>query len=226
MKIPQWKRWLSYLFEMHIESAPSELNPHLYVSLKNGRLQLSTANAVYSYEDLYDNFTKTFAQFRSDYQTGEEVLILGFGLGSVPFIMEKMFKKTFQFTGIELDESVIYLANKYALENINSPIQLITANAFAYVFQTTQKYDVIVMDVFLDDVIPDDFETKDYLEALKLLLKPEGILLYNRLALTEEDLNKTTTFFENEFKSVFKNGIHLDVEGNWMLMNNAKPIAK
>ena len=225
MKIPNWKRWLSYLFEMHIESAPSELNPHLYVSLKNGRLQLSTANAVYSYEDLYDNFTKTFAQFRGDYEIGEQVLILGFGLGSVPLIMERMFEKTFQFTGIELDESVIYLANKYALENIESPIQLITANAFAYVFQTTQKYDVVVMDVFLDDVIPDDFETGDYLEALKSLLKPEGLLLYNRLALSEEDITKTTTFFENKFKAVFKNGHYLDVEGNWMLMNNAKPIA-
>ncbi len=225
MKIPEWKRWLSYLFEIHIESAPSELNPHLYVSLKNGRLQLSTANAVYSYEDLYDNFTKTFAKFRKDFEIGNQVLVLGFGLGSVPLIMERMFEKTFQFTGIELDESVIYLANKYALENIESSIQLVTANAFAYVFQPAQKYDVVVMDVFLDDVIPDDFETTDYLEALKSLLKPEGILLYNRLALSEEDVTKTTTFFENEFKAVFENGHYLDVEGNWMLMNNAKPIA-
>lgn len=225
MKIPKWKRWLSYLFELHIESAPSELNPHLYVSLKNGRLQLSTAHAVYSYEDLYDNFTKTFARFRKDIEIGEEVLILGFGLGSVPLIMERMFEKTFQFTGIELDESVIYLANKYALGNIESSIQLITANAFAYVFQSMQKYDVVVMDVFLDDVIPDDFETIDFLEALELLLKPQGILLYNRLASNEEDLAVTTTFFENEFKAVFKNGHYLDVEGNWMLMNNAKPIA-
>ena len=225
MNIPIWKKWLSYFFEMHIESAPSELNPHLYVSLKNGRLQLCTANAIYSYEDLYDNFTKTFARFRKDFEVGNEILILGFGLGSVPIIMEKMFEKSFQFTGIEMDESVIYLANKYALPKINSPIQMINANAFAFAFQSAQKYDVIIMDVFIDDVIPDDFESTDYLEALKCLLKPNGILLYNRLALSDEDLEKTTVFFENEFKSVFKDGHSMDVEGNWMLMNNAKPIA-
>ncbi|MEL6944963.1 MAG: hypothetical protein AAFO82_20090, partial [Bacteroidota bacterium] len=51
--IPRWKRWWSYLSEIHIESAPNEINPHLYVSLRNGRYQLSTANAIYSYEDLY-----------------------------------------------------------------------------------------------------------------------------------------------------------------------------
>jgi len=225
MKIPVWKKWLSYFFEMHIESAPSELNPHLYVSLKNGRLQLCTANAIYSYEDLYDNFTKSFDRFNKNFRVGKEVLILGFGLGSVPFIMEKMFEKTFQFTGIELDESVIYLANKYALPKIQSSVQLITANAFVYVFQSIQKYDVIIMDVFIDDVIPDDFETTDYLKALKKLLKPEGVLLYNRLALSESDLEKTTTFFEEEFKTVFEDGIYLDVEGNYMLMNNANPIA-
>ncbi len=226
MRIPTWKRWLSYLFEMHIESAPSELNPHLYVSLKNGRLQLCTANAIYSYEDLYDNFTKTFHRFKKELEIGEEVLILGFGLGSVPLIMERMFERSFQFTGIELDESVIYLANKYALPNLESPVQLITANAFAYVYQTTQKFDLIAMDVFLDDVIPEDFETTDFLEALKSLLKPNGVLLYNRLALEKQDLEKTLAFFENEFKTVFENGHYIDVEGNWMLMNNSAPLSK
>ena len=51
MRPPRWKQWLSYLFEMHIESAASEYNPHLYVSMKQGRYQLCTANAIYSYED-------------------------------------------------------------------------------------------------------------------------------------------------------------------------------
>ena len=226
MRIPAWKRWLSYLFEMHIESAPSEINPHLYVSLKNGRLQLCTANAIYSYEDLYDNFTKTFHRFKKGFEIGEEVLILGFGLGSVPLIMERMFERSFQFTGIEVDESVIYLANKYALPNLESPVQLITANAFAYVYQTTQKFDLIAMDVFLDDVIPEDFETTDFLEALKSLLKPNGVLLYNRLALEKQDMEKTLAFFENEFKTVFENGHYIDVEGNWMLMNNSTPLSE
>ena len=55
MKQPLWKRWLSYLFEIHVESTSSDYNPHLHVSLNNGRYQLSTANAIYSFEDLYDN---------------------------------------------------------------------------------------------------------------------------------------------------------------------------
>ncbi len=76
--IPRWKYWLSHFMELHIESAPSELNPHLYVSLTRGRLQLCTANAIYSFEDLYDNFSKTFDLFKEEFVPKEEVLILGF----------------------------------------------------------------------------------------------------------------------------------------------------
>ena len=96
MKQPIWKRLLSYFFEWHIESAPSEANPHLYVSLKNGRYQLCTANAVYSYEDLYTNFLRAFEQIDFDKVPGKDVLILGLGLGSIPIILEKRFGRPYR----------------------------------------------------------------------------------------------------------------------------------
>ncbi|MEL6987810.1 MAG: hypothetical protein AAGK97_08260, partial [Bacteroidota bacterium] len=86
--IPKWKKYLSYFIELHIESAPGEINPHLYVSLKNGRLQLSTANAVYSHEELYLNFKQAFDKLKFEKLEGKNVLILGFGLGSIPIIIE------------------------------------------------------------------------------------------------------------------------------------------
>jgi len=51
------------------------------------------------------------------------------------------------------------------------------------------------------------------------LLRPGGLLLYNRLANTEIDLEKTQTFFEETFKAVFPEGRYLEVGGNWMLIN-------
>jgi hypothetical protein len=77
---PFWKNLLSYFFEFHIESAPSEVNPHLYVSLSRGRYQLATASAIYSFEDLYDNFFNAFKQINLDENPIKNVLILGLGL--------------------------------------------------------------------------------------------------------------------------------------------------
>ena len=224
--IPKWKVWLSYLMELHIESAPSELNPHLYVSINQGRLQLCTANAIYSYEDLYDNFSRTFDRFKPELQLGKEALILGFGLGSVPILLERYFGESFYFTGIEADESVVYLADKYALRQISSPTQIITADAAAFVYQTQEKYNLIAMDVFVDDVVPEQFETIEYLEALRDSLSENGILLYNRLALTKADIEKTKAFYESRFLKVFPKGTYLDVNGNWMLVNRKEVITQ
>jgi hypothetical protein len=58
-----------------------------------------------------------------------------------------------------------------------------------------------------------------WMEALKDLLEPDGRLLFNRLALSNEDLERTGRFYEKEFKPVFEDGTYLDVGGNWMLMN-------
>ncbi|HAI57462.1 MAG TPA: hypothetical protein DCM04_05945, partial [Saprospirales bacterium] len=60
MKTPKWKYLLSYLMEVHLESSSSEHNEYLHVSLNKGRLQLSTANAIYSYADKYENFYNIF----------------------------------------------------------------------------------------------------------------------------------------------------------------------
>ena len=219
--IAWWKKWLSYLVELHVESVESEHNPHLYVSLKKGRFQLSTANAVYSFGDLYSNFSRAFSAIDLDRLPGERVLILGLGLGSIPYMLEKVFKEKYHYTAVEIDEAVIYLANKYGLADLESGFQLIEADARVFVRLCQEKFDLICMDVFLDDFIPDPFEEIDFLEDLRELLSPHGILLYNRLALTERDKRRSRRFFEQQFRPVFPDGAFLDVTGNYMLINRS-----
>ena len=213
-----WRKFFSYFGELHVESSPSTHNPHLYVSLRRGRYQLCTAHAVYSYEDRYDNFVKAFKKAKLDDRKIETVLVLGFGLGSIPVILEKQGHE-YHYTAIEIDEEVLYLANKYSIPEMNSNIELICTDAYAYVMQSGEKYDMICMDIFLDDKVPDPFENEEYLEAMKGLLKPEGLLLYNRLAANRDDVKKTKTFFEDRFLKVFPKGQFVDVGGNWMLFN-------
>jgi SAM-dependent methyltransferase len=220
MEIPYWKKWLSYLVEWHVESAPSPHNPHLYVSVSRGRYQLSTAKAIYSYGDLYDNFARTFKQMDFAKLPGDQVLLLGLGLGSVPFMLEKNFRQSFRYTAVEIDEAVVYLAHKYVLSGLHSPVEVVCADAFAYVAQCTDTYDLIAMDIFLDDIIPDEFQSEEFLRQLAALLNPGGVLLFNRLSRTAEDLSNTKVFYKDIFKKVFPDAAFLDVRGNWILVNN------
>lgn len=216
---PHWKNWLSYIFEWHIESRSSEYNPHLYVSLKQGRYQLSTANAVYSFSDLYTNFGDTFKMLDWKSSPVQKVLVLGLGLGSIPLLLEEHLGQDFHCTAIEIDEAVVGLASKYGLPGLSAPIEVICANAQAYMTQSQEHFDLICMDIFLDDSVPTYFEGETFLENLRDRLSPNGILLYNRLAATKRDIKATHTFFQDNFLKVFPEGEYLPLVGNWMLVN-------
>lgn len=220
MRPPRWKVWLSYFMEQHIESASSDHNPHLYVSLANGRYQLCTANAIYSFEDRYDNYRKAFTRIDLEQLAGKEVLLLGLGLGSIPIMLEKIFDQELYYTAVEIDEAVIELASKYALPDIMSPVELICTDALAYVSQQPATFDLICMDVFLDDVVPESFEKNLFLEDLKSMLNPKGLLLFNRLAATAKDKKDSQQFFEESFLPVFPKGAYMDVGGNYILVND------
>ena len=219
--IPRWKHWLSHLFELHIESAPSEINKHLYVSLSRGRFQLSTKNAVYSYADLYSNYRRTFEvlDWRA-FPAEANVLLLGVGLCSIPFMLERVFNKQFQFTGVEIDGNVLYLASKYVIPDLVSRITLHEADGFAFLAQNTTRFDIICMDIFIDDVTPDKFETDAFLEYLDRSLADGGVVLYNCLAQSKQDQAQTHTFLHDQFLQTFPDGGYLDVGGNWMLVSD------
>ena len=216
---PLWKKWLSYFVEFHLESTPSDYNPHLYVALKQGRYQLCSANAVYSYGDLYRNFFDAFQTIKIQDLDIKRVLVLGLGLGSIPLILERNFKCTFSYTAVEIDNSVIYLANKYVLHQLQSSITCIQADAHTFMEQNIEPYDLICMDIFLDDIIPQKFGSLSFLDNLKGAHAPNGLLLYNRLSLTEGDRENTLTFYKDRFKSVFPQATYLDVQTNFMLIN-------
>ncbi len=219
MKIPFHKRLLSYFWEQQIESVTSEINEELSVSLIKGRYQLYTTNAIYSFEDLYYNFVGAFKQMDLEKLPGRKVLILGFGLGSIPIILESKFDAFFEYTAVEIDEAVLYLANKYAVPKIHSPIQFVCADALQFVNTTEELFDMVLVDIFLDDIIPEKFSQQTFLESLSEIINPNGVILYNKLALTDEDKKESTAFFSNIFHPVFENGVALEVKGNHMLLN-------
>lgn len=220
VKIPFWKKWLSYLTEITLESTSSDYNESLIVSLIQGRLQLSTREAIYSYADKYDNFKQSFQ--RMTLPEKANVLLLGFGLGSIPFMLEKKFNKNYSYTGVEIDEMVIYLASKYVLQDLKSEINLIQADALTFVEQDPNKYDIICMDIFISEKIPAPFESVDFLQNVQENLTSQGILLFNRLSKTIKEQETTENYYHEVFLPVFPNAAQIQIKGNKMLISDKK----
>jgi ubiquinone/menaquinone biosynthesis C-methylase UbiE len=219
MKQPVWRRLLSYIIDIPIETAESGYNPYLNVIMKRGQYQLLTENAIYSYGERYDNFSKAFKRIDLDRLNISNVLILGFGLGSIPLMLETLFHKKYHYTAVEIDPEVLKLANKYTVCNLASSIEFHLSDAYTYASFSEEKFDMICMDVFLDDIVPTELEQEDFLLALKKMLMPNGILLFNKLAHFRKDKNAADAFFQHHFKLIFTEGVYLDVQGNYILLN-------
>lgn len=219
MKQPLWKRLLSYIKDVHIESATSIYNDELNVLLVNGQYQLVTPEAIYSYGKKYDNFFTTFKNIDLEKENFDTVLLLGLGLGSIPYMLEKYFNQNYQYTAVEIDEDIIHLASKYVLNQLKSEITTICTDAIRFVQIDQKQYDLVAMDVFVSDYIPQEFETEEFLLHLKNRISPGGLLMFNRLYFFEKDKAKTKEYYNTIFKKVFPQGKYLNINGNWILLN-------
>ena len=226
-KIPWWKYLLSYFIEIELEKVSSEISGDLSVCISEGRLQLNAKKAIYSWEDKYDNFSKAFDYIfqgkdkdlgRGPKEDVFSLLILGYGMGSIPYMLEKNYKKRFECTGIELDDNVIYLANRYADYGLKSGVQIIQASADLFVEITEQTYEMICVDVFVQDKIPSQFLSDEFLQNLDSIMVSGGYVLFNHLSNKEKEKDFAENYYNSIFKKQFPVSRLLDVGGNYMMI--------
>jgi predicted membrane-bound spermidine synthase len=219
MNEPFWKKVLSYVIDVPVESTSSEYNDALFLKLSRGRYQLCTPDAIYSWADKYDNYALSFSTMELDRFHNADVLILGFGLGSIPYMLENNFDKKYSYTGVDIDPEVIRLAGKYVLSELKSPVTLIQADAMQYLMSSTLKFDIIASDIFINDSIPDQYLSENYFNTVKNRLLKHGVFMMNMLYRTASDKKIADHIFGDVFLKCFPAGDRLRVRDNMMLFN-------
>jgi spermidine synthase len=169
----------SYLAPVTIHRTDGDFTPYLEVNLVNGKPVLDTAKVNYSFGGLHLVFQSVFRHFQLGKLMFKNTLILGFGAGSVASLLREGYGMKCNITGVEIDAVIIELGRKYfRLERYNVQ-KVIHDNAANFVHQSREKFDLIVMDVFIDDLVPKIFRETPFLQDLERLLTPDGILFYN-----------------------------------------------
>jgi len=202
-----------------IEEQASHFSGLLQVHLSRGRIKLSTKNATYSYEEYYSVFEKGFQQLNIEKQAFENALILGFGLGSVPVLLEKVYKMNLNYTGVEIDGVIIELAEKYLNPEILQKVELIESDANEWVNNSTnqKQFDLIIIDLFIDHkTAPLFFETSFIKQVAKHLSK-NGLLLFNTLTF-KSNRKQIMVYYNQIFKSVFAKAEKLKIGANYLLV--------
>lgn len=215
-----WKKWWSYIVPVHIESVGSSLNEVLELYLIDNRFRLTTLDAIYSFDDKYYNFYKAFKYITLP-QQHSNVLILGLGLGSIPYMLEKKFNRDYQYTSVELDEAVLYLFSKYQQKRMNSFIQIVETDAADFMESQTTRFELICIDVFIGENVPSHIKNDDFIRHVKNALSPNGRVLWNMLYASDDQVKEVEEFIEFQFSAFFPEYQILEVMGNAILTNRA-----
>lgn len=124
------------------------------------------------------------------------LLMLGVGGGS---LASKLFisEPKLQMTLVDLRQSVIDIAHDFFHLPFHANIQTQALDAADFIQHNDQAYDVIVVDVFNEDGMPDAFCQAAFLNQLVQQTKAPGLVLFNLWQSTPEPTLKVIQFFES-----------------------------
>ena len=128
------------------------------------------------------------------------ILVLGIAGGSVikTLVNEIDFKG--EITGVEIDPEIISLANKYFKLNEIHNLTIIIEDANQFVQKTNQSFDLIIIDIFQDNSMPEFLFETVFIENTKSLLIPGGYLLFNTMIHTKSDQERNK-LYHNHFNT-------------------------
>jgi len=190
-----FRRAKSYFEKQVVDRRSSAVNPLLEVVLVDGRMVLNAANVNYSYGSLERVFADAFEELALRSRGIERALLLGCGGGSVVRLLADDFARGAASTAVDLDPVVLALAREhFGLDRVPGTT-LVEADAAEYVVRADAgRFDLVVVDVFVDDEIPPGCQTPVFLRRAARLLAPGGMLVYNRLYHTPERRAESDAF--------------------------------
>ena len=199
------KRIFSYLLPIKIYEAKSLVSKSIEVTWANGELVLDSENANYSYGSLQRILRKGLKNIGfSKILKMNHILVLGVAGGSVIKTLVDEIKYKNKITGVEIDPEIIKLANTYFKLNEIKNLEIIIDDAFEFVLKTKNKYDLIIIDIFQDTVMPSFLFETFFVNRICSLLQNQGFILFNTMILNETQnlRNKkyVSEFYKNQFK--------------------------
>lgn len=194
--------WLkSHWAPVVVERLASAVTPGLSVVLREGRLRLDAARANYSYGELQQVWREVFDEIALPTLGQPRILSLGLGAGGVLRLLRRRYPSA-ALTAVELDPAVVVAARRwFGLDRLHVEVHVAEAGAWVATAPTA-SYELIVADVFVDDVVPAAAESPDYLRHLRRLAAPGGVVLVNRITDSPAQRGRTAevrTHFERLF---------------------------
>lgn len=126
-------------------------------------------------------YTREIASLIDAQPAKQRIAVLGGGAYTLPAYLAQKYPDS-QIDAVEIDPKLLPIAQEYFEYSPAKNVGHIAADARTFVNGIKQPYDIVVVDVFGDDSIPESLMTAEYGRALKQAMTPDGVVIINTIA--------------------------------------------
>lgn len=139
----------------------------------------------------------------------KRVLIVGLGGGTIPSFLHKHYPQT-TIDVVDIDPDVVYVAKKYFGFREDPTMHAYVDDGRRFIEKCRDPYDLIFLDAFGSENIPYHLATREFLQAVRRALTPNGIAIGNIWSRSSNPLYDSMV---RTYQEVFDDLHILDVQG-------------
>tara|TARA_B100000678_G_scaffold285056_1_gene287545 strand:+ start:1846 stop:2496 length:651 start_codon:yes stop_codon:yes gene_type:complete len=194
-------KFFSYLYPVRVQIFESEVSGCLEIFWENGKKVLNGPHSNYSFGRLHQVFASGFRHFKPYWEEIHEVLILGYGGGSISELLKKQRGFNGNITAVELDPVIREIAETHFPEAL-AGVELHIQDASRFLESTARGYDLIVVDLFIDDQVPAQFGQEAFIKSLQTHLNRGGMLIHNFMFVQLQERQRVMDLYRENFERV------------------------
>lgn len=171
---------LSHLFSVTVDRAEGR-HGTLELALEQGRPVVNSPSANQSHGSLHRIWREALntALDRSD--PPKDAVILGLGAGSAMDLLRDELGVTGPVTGVDHDPQIVAWGRTYFALDRHTHLTIVEADARTWLATDPEPVDLVLVDLFEDDRMPEWLAGPDFLDAARRLTRPGGTLLLNTM---------------------------------------------
>jgi len=124
------------------------------------------------------------------------ILIIGLGGGTLPRALSQVLPGA-TIDVVEIDPAVVKVAERFFAFHTSDKVRVETADGRVFVKRAQREqrqYDLVMLDAFDHEYIPEHLLTREFLEEVSSLLSPQGVLAANTFSSSRLYDHESTTY--------------------------------
>lgn len=139
------------------------------------------------------------------------ILVIGLGGGTIPTVLAELFSEV-PMDVVEIDPAVVEVARQFFDYKERTGVTVHVQDARIYIKRAgllQKQYDMIILDAFTGDYIPEHLMTMEFLQETRTLLTESGVLVANTFSTSDLYDHESVTY-----EAVFEEFINFKMPGS------------